>query len=300
MIARSERGDLTALLLLLGTGWGLSQPLGKMAVRDGYGAFGILFWQLTIGAMILAAINLARGGRWPLHPAALRVYAIIAFVGTLVPNSIGYTAAFHLPAGVMALAIATVPMFAFPISLALRTEGFRMDRLLGLILGLGGVALIILSQGGVSMTVPPLWVMAALVAPFLYAVEANYVARWGTAGLDPVEVLLGASVLGSLVMGPLALASGQFIDPRPPWGVADAAVLLLSCAHSLIYTGYVWLVGRAGSVFAAQVSYLVTGTGVLWSMLLLGERYSLWIWASLVLMMAGLALVTPRPAKTVA
>ena len=55
-----------------------------------------------------------------------------------------------------------------------------------------------------------------------------------------------------------------------------------------------WLVGRAGAVFGGQVAYLVTGFGVVWSMLLLGERYSGWVWAALALMLAGLALVQPR------
>jgi drug/metabolite transporter (DMT)-like permease len=39
----------------------------------------------------------------------------------------------------------------------------------------------------------------------------------------------------------------------------------------VVYAGYVWLVGRAGAVFAAQVAYLVTLFGVFWAMLILGE-----------------------------
>ena len=40
-----------------------------------------------------------------------------------------------------------------------------------------------------------LLVPVALVAPAFYAVEGNFVARYGTAGLDAVQVLLGASVV---------------------------------------------------------------------------------------------------------
>ena len=54
------------------------------------------------------------------------------------------------------------------------------------------------------------------------------------------------------------------------------------------------MVGRAGAVFAAQASYLVTGFGVIWAMLLLGERYSGWVWAAMALMFAGLFMVQPR------
>ena len=55
---------------------------------------------------------------------------------------------------------------------------------------------------------------------------------------------------------------------------------------------------KAGAVFAAQVSYLVTGTGLLWSMAILGERYSLWVWGALAVVFAGLFLVQPRPARS--
>ncbi|MCZ6859704.1 MAG: EamA/RhaT family transporter, partial [Alphaproteobacteria bacterium] len=46
--------------------------------------------------------------------------------------------------------------------------------------------------------------------------------------------------------------------------------------------------------FASQAAYAVTLAGVLWGMALFGERHSPWIWLSLALMLAGLALVTPR------
>jgi len=38
----------------------------------------------------------------------------------------------------------------------------------------------------------------------------------------------------------------------------------------------------------------VTGTGVIWAMVLLGESYSGWVWAALALMLCGLMLVQPR------
>jgi len=47
-------------------------------------------------------------------------------------------------------------------------------------------------------------------------------------------------------------------------------------------------------VFSSQVSYLVTGWGIVWSMLFLGERYSLWVWAAFALMITGILLVRPR------
>jgi len=91
------------------------------------------------------------------------------------------------------------------------------------------------------------------------------------------------------------LWSGQFIDPRAPWGLPDLALVASSCIHAVVYSTYVWLVGRAGSVFAAKVSYLVTAAGVGWAMLLLGERYSGGVWLAMLVLLAGVFLVQPRP-----
>ena len=63
----------------------------------------------------------------------------------------------------------------------------------------------------------------------------------------------------------------------------------------LVYASYVCLVGRAGAVFAVQVSYMVTGFGLFWAWLVLGEAFSHVIWLALALMFAGMYLVQPRP-----
>ena len=154
--------------------------------------------------------------------------------------------------------------------------------------------MIILPNVDLGQPIPVFWALIYLLTALFYAFEGNYVAKWGTAGLDPVEVMLGASVIGVIVTLPLALFSGQWIDPRGPWGVPDYAFVTSSVIHAFVYTGYIWIVGRAGAVFAAQVSYLVTGFGVLWAILILDESYSGWVWSAMGVMMIGMFLVQPR------
>lgn len=290
----SDRAGLVAFLVLLGAAWGGTQPLTKIAVSTGHGPMGLIFWQLVIAAVFLGVLNRLRGKGLPRHPAALRVYLLIAVLGTLVPNSTSYLAARDLPAGVMAIVIASVPMFALPVALVLGTDRFSWKRLAGLGLGLTGVALIALPETGLPDRAMAAVLPLALVAPFFYAIEGNVVARWGTAGCDPIQTLTGASVLGAVLALPIALATGQFIDPRIGIGAPEAALALSSVLHAFAYAGYVWMIGRAGAVFTAQVSYLVTGFGVVWAMLFLGESYSGWVWLALAAMVAGLALVQPR------
>ena len=293
----TPRWLLIGTLVLMGAAWGLTQPLTKIAVTVGHAPLGLIFWQLTIAACVTTAIMLVQGKGLPLQPRHLGLYAVIVFTGTILPNSASYRAALYLPSGVMSIVLSLIPMMSFPLAIAMATDRFSARRLAGLSLGLAAILLIALPDTSLPDRAMAVWLPLALVAPAFYALEGNYVARFGTQGLDPVQVLCGASILGVLVVLPAVIATDTFIDPRLPWVDAQGAILGIGLAHVLAYMGYVWVVGRAGAVFAAQVAYLVTGFGVLWAALILGESYSGWVWGALALMFCGLFLVQPRARK---
>ena len=285
---------LTAILVALGAGWGLTLPLTKIIVTHGYQPFGLIFWQMCIGAVLLGTFQWRRLRRMPFSRKTFVVWLVIAALGTLIPNASSYRAAFHLPAGIMAIIIASVPMMAFPIALIMGNDQFSARRLMGIAAGLCGVALIAFPEASLPERAMVVVLPLALVAPFCYAIEGNLVSRFGTAGLDPVQVLFGASAIGAVIAWPLAYGTGQLIPAHYPLVEADYVIVASSVIHVIVYASYVWMVGQAGPVFAGQVAYLVTGFGVLWSMLLLGERYSTWVWGALALMVVGLTLVQPR------
>jgi len=299
-VTRAELFLFTGVLLVLGAGWGSTQPLSKIAVSTGHGFFGLIFWQLVIGAGLMGGVILGRGTGLPINRASLKVFAIIAVVGTVIPNSTSYSAIAHLPSGVMSILMSLIPMIAFPIALGLGIERFSLRRFFGLLAGLGGVLLLVVPEASLPDAAMLAWIPLALVAPVFYAFEGNYVAKWGIAGMDAVQVLFGASLIGALITLPLAIGTGQFINPVRVWGAAEWALVASAAIHVVVYAGYIWLVGRAGAVFAVQVSYLVTGFGVLWAMFLLGESYSRYIWAALALVMTGVFLVQPRKKDTLA
>lgn len=290
-----EIAFLTFCLILVGAGWGATQPMTKIAVSTGYGHFGLVFWQLAIGVVLMGAICLARRLPLPLHGRALRLYLILAMIGTILPNSLSYQAAVHLPAGIMSLLLSTIPMFAFVIALTLGIDSFSRRRVAGLLLGLCGVVLIVAPAVDLGQAVPMAWAGIYLLTALFYAFEGNYIAKWGTEGLGPFQVMLGASLVGVIVIAPVTLLSGQYITPVWPLPVPQFALVLSSFIHTAVYATYVWLAGRAGAVFAVQVSYLVTGFGLIWARLILGEAYAASIWLALALILAGMFLVQPRP-----
>jgi len=284
----------TGVLIILGAGWGITIPLTKIAVSTGFGHYGLIFWQLAIGSVLMASLSALRGKGLPVNRTSLRVFAVVALIGTLIPNTASFQAAVHVPAGILSILLSMIPMFAFPVALVMGLDRFSWRRFAGLGVGLTGVLVIVMPGASGALNTPVFWICVALIAGLCYAMEGNIVAKWGTAGLDAIQVLFGASVLGAVAILPVTVVTGQFIPPRDLLGSAGYALIMASVAHTLVYAGYVWLVGRAGPVFTVQVSYLVTGFGILWAKAILNEAYPPAVWAALALMFLGMYLVQPR------
>ncbi|MCX8509213.1 MAG: DMT family transporter, partial [Rhodobacteraceae bacterium] len=236
-------------LVILGSGWGSTQTLGKIAVSTGHGAVRLLFWQTCIVLVVLGALLALRRRRPPVSRAGLHICILIALTGTILPNLAFYQAVTHLPAGIMSILIATIPLLSFPIALLLGTDRFSLLRLAGLLCGLAGVALIALPRASLPDPAMTLWLPVAMIGPLFYALEANIVARWGTAGLDPVEALFGASLIASVLLLPAFLWREAQGAPPLAMGKAEVALLIMSFIHALLYVGYVALAARAGAVF---------------------------------------------------
>ncbi|MCZ4351073.1 DMT family transporter [Roseovarius aestuarii] len=282
------------ILLVMGAGWGLSVPLSKIAVSSGHQPFGLIFWQLVVMILFLGVICAVRGRPVRMERRYWRLYIVVGMCGAVLPDIFFYLSAMKLPGGIMSIIISSVPMFSLPIALMLGNETFAWRRLLGLCFGLSGILLIVGPEASLPQSAMVAFVPIALLAPLLYATEGNLVAKWGTQDLDSMQVILAASIFGMAVTLPLALITDQWINPMASFGAPEAALVASAVIHAAVYATYVWLVGRAGSVFAAQASYLVTGCGVLWSMWLLSESYSAYVWAALAVMMVGMTLVQPR------
>lgn len=291
-----HRLALVGALVAIGAAWGLSMPLLRVATSTGHGPFGLMLWQNVV--MLALLLPLLRLARLPIPPARgnLRLFALVAGFGAVIPGFFTFLTAAALPAGVRAIIIAMIPMFVLPMALAMGFERPDVRRALGVVFGAAAVSLLVLPQAGVTRDVGVLMVLLALVAPASYGIEATYLAWRGAHGRHPFQLVLGATTVGLLATLPLAFATGQLFAPWP-LGPAEAALLGSGVLNVLAYSGYVWLIARAGSVFASLISYLITGFGVLFSRLLLDESYSPLVWLALALMVAAVALVQPLGAS---
>ena len=273
--------------------WGATQPMTKVAVSTGHPPIGLIVWQLAFTAGCLGLIVAIRRMKIGLTRRHLFYYAVIGLLGTILPDMFVYLAAAHLPAGILSIALATVPIFSFGIALAAGNESFRPHRVMGIVLGVAAMMMIAVPDASLPDPGMAPWIFVALVAPVCYGLEGNFIGRLAPDDVSPVAVLFAASVFGLMVAAPLAWYSGDLIDLTQPWGDAEWALFASSVAHAAAYAGYMWLVGVAGVVFSSQISYVVMASAVGLSMIFLGEAYSVWVWLAIGLMGFGLTLVQP-------
>ncbi|WP_165978931.1 DMT family transporter [Antarcticimicrobium luteum] len=285
-------------LVVLGVGlsWGATGPLSKLAVSTGHSAIGIAFWNTLLAALAATLIQTLRGRRLPLGARHVRFYLICGLLGTALPSGLSYTAYAHLPIGITVMLLSLIPMVTLLVAWPLGLESPSGRRILGLLLGAMGVALIVLPGSSLPDPAQAIWILAPLAVAFSYSGENIVIARSQMRDLGPFTTLCGLSWGALVLLTPVMLVTDSWVDIAR-FGPPEQAVLAITVLNMVAYAGYIWLIGHAGPVFAAQVGYVVTGTGVLLGVALFGERHSIWVWAALGVLVLGLALVQPKRPK---
>ena len=106
-----------AFLLFMGTAWGLSFSLGKIAVENGAKPFGISQFQAMFAGIILLIVTLSRGRPMRDLIRKLNFIFIVAMLGAAIPSVLFYSAAPYVSAGVLSLTVALIPMMTYGLAL---------------------------------------------------------------------------------------------------------------------------------------------------------------------------------------
>src|SRR5579863_1337239 len=127
------------LLLLLGIIWGTGYSIARYATLNGVHPLGYSFWQSLGPAIFISLLAQFSHSRLKLNTPYLRYYLICGLTGIVIPNTNMYLAAPHLPAGLLAVIVNTVPIVAYPLALAARLETFNLLRLIGVMSAILGL-----------------------------------------------------------------------------------------------------------------------------------------------------------------
>jgi len=283
-----------AVLLTMGLTWGLSFSLARIAAVAGVRPLAITFWEAAGAGAILLLVCLGRGRAVPISRELGLFYLASGLLGMVIPGAIFFYAAAHVPAGVLSISIAIIPVLTFATSAVLRLETFVLMRIAGVVLGVLSIVLLIGPQQSLPDPAQLPWVLLSLVAAACYAALNVMVAVWKPKRTTSFTATTGMFVAASLIMVPVLYATGTFVPFSWPWRDAEWAMLGLGAINAVSYSLFFYLIETAGPVFSSQTANLVTLFGVLWGIVIFGEQHSAWVWLSLATMMAALALVAPR------
>ena len=282
------------VLLASGLTWGVTFSLQIIAISDGAHPIGLNFWHSVAGLFFLAVALLVRRIRVPLTREHLVFYTVCGFFGTVLPGTLYFYAAKYVPAGILAITLATVTILTFALALVLRLERPSLSRALGLGLGITAILMIIAPEDGLPDARAAPWVLVAVICALSYAIENIYISLKRPEVGSAATILCGMMFTATLMTGIVALATDTLFMPALPFTKVEWAVLAMAAINVVCYAAFVFLVTAAGPVFASQMAYVVTLSGVAWGIVIFNEQHSAWIWASIVAMMIGLALVKPR------
>jgi drug/metabolite transporter (DMT)-like permease len=80
----------------------------------------------------------------------------------------------------------------------------------------------------------------------------------------------------------------------PPWTPADPFILFHGLVAATAFPLFFLLVALRGALFYSQTTYVIAISGILWGMVVFGERPTPLFWGAVVLVLGGLVL-TNRP-----
>ena len=282
------------LLLAMGLGWGLAFSLAKMAILAGGMPFGMAFWQMVAACVMCFVICQIQRKPILMTRQAIANYLLVSVLASSVPSSCLMFAAGRVPAGVVAITIAIVPMLTYALATSMGREHQSLVRLSGLICGIIAILLLVVPSTSLPDRSAVPWILVAAIAPTFHALNNINLTRPVMAGMHPLHIIFGANLFGAMTLLPLSLASGHMFALAFPFGVLEWALFGNAVINVLAFVGFITTIQLAGPIFASQTGYIVTISGVIWGMVLFGETHSNWVWMSLVVMIIGLSLVSPR------
>ncbi len=284
------RGFELGLLGLLALLWGSSFALIRVGIET-IPPITLIGLRCIIAALALYGVMRLRGVRMARDLASWRAFMVQAMLATVTPFVLIAWGTQQVTSGLAIILASTSPIFAYLLGFVFR-QGERPTLLkgLGTAFGIAGVVLIVAHQGLVGGSWPH---MLALVASGLLFAFSGYTGR-GFAGMDPMLPALGAQLCGLLFLLPASLLL------EAPWNMAPSRESLWAMvALGLLCTAVasvIWfrLLRTLGVVATTSQAYLRLPLGAAIGVIFLGESFPLVAVGGLVLVMAGVAMMTWR------
>ncbi|MDX2237475.1 MAG: DMT family transporter [Hyphomonadaceae bacterium] len=279
-----------ALFLFCVATWGAAYGTVRYALEHDAAPWLIVagrLWLATFALQLALAWRRRRGLEPPRTPRSRRKLILMGLLGAVTPFGLYAWAQQSIPSGLAGLYSALTPLMVGVLApFASAHERLTPNRIIGLLLGFAGVAVLMgPSAFGAASTAPLLPQAAVALAAASYAVN-NLVARYGVQ-IPAFEAAAGWTLFGALAATPFAIwQTAQMGWPTPEGWLAIAALAIGPTALASI--AYFQLIRTNGPVFVSQTNYLLPVAALLIGAAWFGETMAGDVVGALALIGAGL------------
>lgn len=275
------------LLVLLAAIWGASFLFIRVAAPVLNPV--VLVELRAVLAGVALALYAAAVRRLPTLHGRWGHYLGLSALNAAIPFTLVAAASLSLPASNVAILNATTALFTAVVATAWRRDRLPPRQVLGLGLGVVGVAVLVGWDPRPVTGEALLAAGAVLLAALSYAFGAVFPARY-LPGAPPLALALGQQAGTGLLLVAPAAATAPTDWPAATVVLCVMALALLSTAFA--YVLYFHLLARVGPANTNTVTILVPLFAVLWSALFLSEPIDRGTLAGLVIVLSSVGLVT--------
>jgi drug/metabolite transporter (DMT)-like permease len=234
--------------------------------------------------------------RWRGHAPPTRAQwknaAVMGFFMMVMGNGLVNVAEQTVSSGLAAIAVASMPLWAALFG-ALRGRHPSRGEWLGLAIGFVGVLWL---NAGSEMRASAVGMVALLMAPIAWA----WGSIWSRDRDLPAPFMSTAAQMlcGGVAMGALGLALGERITAVPPLQATLAVAYLAGFGSIIGFSAYIWLLHHVRPALATSYAYVNPPIAVLLGAVLLGERFSHHAIGAMLVILAGVIIITRSKART--
>ena len=295
MIRTTMNGRDWLILVSLALIWGSAFFFIKVAVTH-VPPLTYVWLRLTIAAAGMWAFLRLKGGQVGLPRQIWGSMLVLALLNNAIPFALFGWGQTHIASGLASILNATTPIWGVVVAHFL-THDERMSprKIVGVLLGFGGVATMIGPSLLSSLGTNVLAQLACVVAALMYALAAVWARRFKGMGVSPLSVTTGQLTAGALIMLPVSMIVDRpwthALPPLSAWAAITALALVCS---AFAYVLYFKLIDSSGATNALLVTLLVPPVAILLGSLFLSEQLAPQDFLGLALIALGLAAIDGR------
>lgn len=278
----------------LGFLWGSSYLFIKIGVDAGLQPFTLVALRLLVGVLLLGTVVAVARESLPREPRTYGHLAVMSVFSVALPFSLITWAERSVDSTLAAIIGAAVPLFTILVAaLALRDERMTPARLVGLAVGLAGVAILVGFDPAALGDRDLVAELALLGSSLSYAVGAVY-ARRMVHGLRPMIPAVFQVGFALVIVTVLALVFERPLTVPARLDALLAVVWLGLFGSGLAYLVFFRLLAHWGATRTSLVAYLLPVWGIALGGLVLHERIDARLLLGTALVIGGIALVNVR------